>query len=70
MAKKAKGSKGWGGKREKAGVRTDEPVRRVTITLPESILKVIDREAYAKQGGSRSATIARLLKAALKGRKG
>jgi len=69
MAKKAKGSKGHGGKREGAGVKTDEPSRRVTVTLPESILEAIDREAYAKQGGSRSGVIARLLKAALNDRK-
>lgn len=65
MSKEAHHSENWGGRREGAGVKVDEPVRRVTITLPESILEAIDREAYGTKGGSRSAVIARLLREAL-----
>jgi hypothetical protein len=63
MAKKADKSRNWGGKREGAGVKTDEPVRKVSITLPVSLLDEIDRMAYT--GGSRSGLIATLLRQAL-----
>ena len=55
----------WGGRREGAGIKTDEPVRKVSVTLPESLLKRIDEEAYAEGGGSRSAVIARYLRQAM-----
>lgn len=53
-----------GGKREGAGrPATAEPMRRVTLSLPESLLDEIDRRAY--RGSNRSETITRLLRAAL-----
>ncbi len=63
MAKEAHHSKDWGGRREGAGIKTEGPVRRVTITLPISLLEQIDREAY--RGSNRSAVIARYLREAL-----
>jgi metal-responsive CopG/Arc/MetJ family transcriptional regulator len=54
-----------GGKRAGSGrPAADEPMRRVTVSLPVSLLDVIDRQAY--QGSNRSETISRLLQLALR----
>lgn len=53
-----------GGSREGAGrPAAAEPMRRVTLSLPASLLDQIDKLAYS--GSNRSETISRLLQAAL-----
>jgi len=53
-----------GGSREGAGrPAAAEPMRRVTLSLPASLLDELDKLAYS--GSNRSETIARLLQAAL-----
>ena len=54
-----------GGKREGAGrPAAAEPMRRVTLSLPASLLDELDKLAYS--GSNRSETVTRLLKAALR----
>jgi hypothetical protein len=66
---RSKTAKEWGGKREGAGRPEEETrVKRVTISLPPDLLNQVDKIAYAVGGGSRSETIARLLRKALKSR--
>lgn len=54
-----------GGKREGAGrPAAAEPMRRVSLSLPASLLDEIDRRAY--RGSNRSEIVAQLLRKALK----
>ena len=53
-----------GGKRSGAGrPPADEPMRRVTLSLPESLLTEIDNRAY--RGSNRSELVTQLLRIAL-----
>ena len=54
----------WGGKRVGAGRPTEDPTRKVTITLPESLVARVDKRAH-RESKSRSATLAVLLDKAL-----
>ena len=57
-------SKNWGGERPGAGRKNPDPTVKVSVTVPESVLRQVEAETR-RTGESRSEAISRLLVAAL-----
>ena len=65
MGRSFRHSKNWGGERSGAGRKSPDPTVKVSVTLPESVLRQVEALTF-KTGESRSEAISRLLVAALR----
>jgi hypothetical protein len=68
MAKIVRAAENRGGFREGAGrpQQGKSPTKKIMLTMPEHLLKELDKAAYKIPGGSRSGFIAECLAKALK----